>query len=295
MFRPLLAQNAELGLVKYPVLGSYKLDGIRALVKDGKLVSRKLLPIPNSHIRALFERIELDGLDGELIAGQPFGEGVFNRSTRTVMKDGADAGNVMYYVFDKHNVQALVFKYRLELLRKQCEGVPHIQVLEQRLLENEQQLLEFEEHAVATGYEGIMIRSPVGPYKFGRSTANEGILLKVKRFADSECRVLQVFEEMKNNNVETKDALGHTKRSTSKAGKTASGKLGGFLVEDLESGVQFRIGGGWDEQQAAEMWERHQHGQLIGTVHTYKYQKVGVLNKPRFPQWKGERAQVDLP
>lgn len=36
---------------------------------DGKLVSRTLKPIPNARFRALYERPELEGFDGELIAG----------------------------------------------------------------------------------------------------------------------------------------------------------------------------------------------------------------------------------
>ena len=52
-FSPLLAPNREpdLDAIKYPVLGSIKMDGIRCIYKDGEILSRSLKPIPNKQLR----------------------------------------------------------------------------------------------------------------------------------------------------------------------------------------------------------------------------------------------------
>jgi DNA ligase 1 len=52
--------------IKFPCLVSPKLDGIRALVLNGKIVSRKLLPIRNLYVQKELQGLP-DGLDGELM------------------------------------------------------------------------------------------------------------------------------------------------------------------------------------------------------------------------------------
>ena len=51
------------------------------------------------------------------------------------------------------------------------------------------------------GYEGLMLRAPDGPYKFGRSTVKENTLLKVKNFLDDEAEVIGFKEQTTNTNV----------------------------------------------------------------------------------------------
>ena len=68
MFKPLLAANIDLTKLEFPLLASYKLDGIRCLLLDD-VVSRTNKTIPNDYIRSkLLPYLELK-LDGELIVG----------------------------------------------------------------------------------------------------------------------------------------------------------------------------------------------------------------------------------
>jgi DNA ligase-1 len=47
-FKPMLASDCGgIENVRFPVIASPKLDGVRALVIDGALMSRSLKPIPN--------------------------------------------------------------------------------------------------------------------------------------------------------------------------------------------------------------------------------------------------------
>jgi DNA ligase-1 len=101
-FKPLLASEADLSKVKYPCLVSPKLDGIRALVLDGKLVSRNLKPIPNAYVRETIERYAdiLEGFDGEPVVGSPTAENCFNMSSSGIMSREGEP-DFKFYVFDR--------------------------------------------------------------------------------------------------------------------------------------------------------------------------------------------------
>ena len=65
-FRVMLATDYDPEKLRFPVLASPKLDGIRAYVKDGVVLSRQNKPIPNDHVQSLFSKYE--HFDGELAA-----------------------------------------------------------------------------------------------------------------------------------------------------------------------------------------------------------------------------------
>ena len=59
LFKPMLAATLEPPFaVKYPVLVSRKLDGIRATIQGCVVLSRSLKPIPNRHVQQLFSHLE---------------------------------------------------------------------------------------------------------------------------------------------------------------------------------------------------------------------------------------------
>ena len=70
-FKPLLASPVEWKHLDYSNLWvSPKLDGIRAIIRDGVVMSRSLKPIPNKHVqRILGNSPGIEGYDGELIVG----------------------------------------------------------------------------------------------------------------------------------------------------------------------------------------------------------------------------------
>ena len=58
----------------------------------------------------------------------------------------------------------------------------YVEILPQAEIETSADLGAYEIEQLDAGYEGIMVRSVDGHYKYGRSTENEGLLWKVKRF-----------------------------------------------------------------------------------------------------------------
>lgn len=282
----MLASPAALDLLTYPLYASPKLDGIRALKVGGRLVSRKLLDIPNKHVQAVARELP-DGLDGELIDGDPTAHDVYRRTNSLVMSDDKPLSpSLLLHLFDRWNAPGMVYQERYSELSSIALG-PFACVLLQTIISSREELDAYEANAVAKGYEGVMLRSMHSHYKHGRSTAKEGILLKVKRFEDSEAMILSVEEEMHNGNEAGRDNLGRTKRSTAKDGKTGKGTMGALVVKDLKSNVEFNIGTGFTAADRAAEWKR-------GEVVKYKFFPVGVKDKPRHPVFLGRRSKLDL-
>lgn len=294
MKHPMLATNA--GPITFPVIASPKIDGIRAVVKDGQLLSRKMKLIPNRYTQALFGRPEFNGLDGELVVGKANAPDCMQASQSGVSRHEGEP-DVTWHVFDRWDMPETVFTRRSELVFDACVAAnirdDRVFYVEQIRIETQDDLDAYEAECLEKGFEGLMIRYPDSLYKYGRSTARQGYLLKVKRFTDSEARILAVNEEMENTNEATKDETGHTKRSSAKAGMVGKGTMGSLLVKDIHTDIEFSLGSGF----VAEERQRHWAGRddLLGRVVKYKYQPAGVKVAPRFPVFIGFREAFDLP
>lgn len=303
-FRPLRAatvEAADLPHLRYPTLGgSPKFDGIRSVLREGEMLSRRLKLIPNRELRSFFTTgLALDDIESELICGDPCAPDVYQRTQSAVMShESEDAKNVKLYIFDFHGTGFDVpYFRRMEHLTEMLKYLPRrirsrLVVVEQTLLPSQYELEKFERDSVAQGYEGIMLRDLTAPYKFGDSTLREGYLLKYKRFLDGEARILGTYEQEENTNEATKNELGFTKRSSAKAGMVKTGRLGGMHVIDIKSGVEFDIGTGWTLQQRIDLWAIRK--QLVEKVAKYRYQSVGVKERPRFPRFLGFRDPIDI-
>jgi DNA ligase-1 len=288
--KPMLAEDiTSLADLKYPLIASPKLDGIRAMNVNGQLVSRSLKEIPNAHIQRLFSGWKTKYFDGELICGHPFGEGVYNRTTSAVMsRDGEP--DVTWYVFDHTAKPSEGFRARLGILRAQAFGLENVVVLDQHYISCEESLLEFEELCLKQGYEGVIVRAPDGRYKFGRSTVREGLMLKVKRFRDEEFEVVGFEERMHNGNEAKINALGHTERSSHQENKTGRGDLGALLLKTAD-GLTFSCGTGFSDKVRKDIWDHRDD--YLGKLAKVKHFPYGVVDKPRFPVFLGWRPVED--
>ena len=290
--KPMLASPAG-PVIPFPMLLSPKLDGIRCLVIDGVAVGRSLKPIPNKFVQKCFGRPEFNGLDGELIVGDPTAKEVFQVTSSGVMSI-AGMPKVVLHVFDDFSCD-LGFKSRLKSADNRITaklGFGPVQLVGHDMIQDEMELDHWEESYLADGYEGVMLRHPDGPYKHGRSTAKEAWLLKVKRFVDAEAKIIGFTEAQRNANEAKRNELGQLERSSHKAGKVGKQTLGALMVKDLKTGVEFDIGTGFTADQRALLWA--QGDNLIGKVVKYKSQPTGVKEKPRFPVFLGFRNKVDM-
>jgi DNA ligase-1 len=289
-FKPLLATEAELDKLAYPKLASVKLDGIRCIIINGCAVTRSLKPIPNKYIRETLSKPEYDGLDGEILCADATDPQCYSKTNSAVMSHDGEP-DFKFFVFDRITgaTQDLHFHTRLTNASR-YDGQGPVTVLKHMLITSREQLDEMEAEALAEGHEGIMLREPDGRYKFGRSTAKEQILLKVKRFADSEAEVIGMVEEMENTNEKTTNELGQSERSSAREGLVGKGTLGAIQVKDLTTGVSFHIGSGFSKAQRQQFWDEG----LTGRIVKYKHFPVGVKDLPRFPTFLGFRDASDM-
>lgn len=287
--KPMLAAATDGLNLTYPLLASPKLDGVRCVIVDGCAMSRSLKPIPNQHVQRLFSQTRLNGLDGELVIGPVNAPDVYQRTVSGVMsKDGEPPVSLM--VFDDYTARG-DFDHRVMATEKRCKRLGLEGMLQHVFIRTEDELLAFEQACLKDGFEGIMIRSLAGPYKPGRSTLKEGWLLKLKRFVDSEAEILGVTPLMHNANEAVRNELGQQERSSKKEGKVAKALLGALSVRDCKTRVEFEIGTGFDAHQREFLWQ--QRDGLPGRLVKYKYQPVGVKDRPRFPVFLGFRDPID--
>ena len=292
----LAGKVSDVKKLRYPVLASLKLDGVRAFVSGGVVYSRNYKPIPNEYVQARFMGLP-EGTDGELILGPPNAPDAYRKTVSAVMgSDNPEGQNVVLHVVDSipEAGNDPGFTRRYEGYRKALSSTPGVLVIPQYPIPDAETLLAMEADALAEGHEGLMVRDPNGRYKHGRSSEKEGILLKLKRFSDSEAVVLDTVPLMHNDNEATEDELGHTKRSTAKAGLVALPMLGKFLVRDVKSGIEFECGTGQGltKEMRAELWPIRKT--LVGKIIKYKFFPTGGKDKPRFPIWLGWRDPIDM-
>lgn len=298
-FKPLLSATFDPSSkhVRWPMLASAKLDGIRCIIIDGITYSRTLKPIPNKHVQACLGRPELEGMDGELIVGSPIAPDVYNVTQSAVMsRDGAPSFTFM--VFDDISLVGKPFHERIDKLHHRVVALNRnypVMVVPHCLVESFEEAKATYNDYVEMGYEGIMFRRLAGEYKYGRSTLKGGDLIKWKPLEDFDAVVVDVFEEMYNGNEAVVDELGHTKRSSHQENKVGKGTLGGLIAKPLAGGPTFKVGifKGVTKQDLQAWW--HDKANLVGK--TFKCQKlaIGEKDRPRHPRWIGWRDDAETP
>jgi DNA ligase-1 len=236
----------------------------------------------------------LEGYDGELIVGSPTDKDCFRNTTSGVMsRDGKP--DVNYHVFDRHDLTACTWETRYQSVQFHPDIVP----VSHHLIHTLKDIEEYESIYLASGYEGVMLRDPSGPYKNGRSTAKEGWLLKVKRFEDSEALVLGMEEKLHNGNEATVGELGQTKRTSHQENLVPLNTMGALIVLDLKTGVEFNIGTGFTDEEL-DYFTEHQD-ELIGKIMEVQFNDLTkaegndyyALSHPRFVEFRADKDETD--
>ncbi len=285
---------------------SPKIDGIRAVKAPGKgMVSRTLKLIPNLHVQNCLKDPIFDGLDGELVHGDPFDFKNFNDTQSVIMsQDGYP--NFTWCIFDDITNPDARFDWRNQQAHNRCvdiygrafiHGFSIIHV-EQKHVNNIDELLDYEAEQIVMGFEGIMFRDPGCRYKShpsNRSTFKQQGPIKLKRFVDGEARITGFVELQRNTNEQFRDGLGYAKRSSALAGQVGADTLGKFEcigVNGRFKDVEFECGSGLDDATRDTVWKDKES--YLGKLIKYKYQDAGSKNKPRSPIFLGFRNKRDM-
>jgi DNA ligase-1 len=300
--KPILAADVtDFSLMRYPVYGSPKIDGVRALMLD-RFRPRSLKLFPNVATRDHFDRFiqELATLDGELRVG-PLNAADMCRATSSALATVEGDPQAVWHVFDVANPD-LTFEERLRCLRRHMGSLGskkrkemRIELVEHTLIRSAAEAEAFEHEKLARGYEGVVWRSPTGLYKYGRGTMRDQTFMRTKRFEDAEGRVIGFNELMRNGNEAKVNELGHQVRSHHQANKTGGEQLGALVLKVVTGplkGQTFELGTGFTEAQRIQLWvKRHElHDRLV----KFRYFAHGVKDKPRWPSFQGFREGFDL-
>ncbi len=299
-FRPLLAPSESpqtypdfFKKLQYPLLCSPKYDGIRGIVKDGVVFSRKGLAIPSAQVQYMFSSME--DFDGELIEGTPTDFNVCNRTTSYVMSEDKP-GDLSFNVFDYTHPDWLKkpFYQRLEELERIVNSYypfDCVNLVKHHNVDNEDELLEFEEDCLRQGFEGIIMRDPLATYKNGRGTYLQGIIYKLKRFEDAEGVVIGFEEQETNTNEKEIDPLGYSKRSSRKEGQVFAGTLGKFVID--YNGTILKVSpGNFTHAERKFIWESRDH--FNNSILKFRFFGHGMKDLPRSPRAIGFRDRSDL-
>ena len=213
LFKPMLACSESahnfFDQLRFPLMASAKLDGIRATVRGGVVYARSNKPFPNPLVQAKFK--DYEGVDGEFVLGSPTRHDLCRATGGVTNSHGHPVDDLKLYAFDK--VDMMHDSYGLRLAKLSAYIGPtdeNVVVHKQKFVETMNELLEFEKFCLECGYEGVILRQEFAPYKRGRSTAKEQYLLKLKRFEDDEAVVIGFEERMHNGNEAVISELGRT-------------------------------------------------------------------------------------
>ena len=306
--------------LRYPLDCSPKLDGWRMMPRaipeidvdadfneypTGRykevVLTRELKEFPSIQVQELFRGFT--DLDGEITAGSPTVPGVYNRTQSHVSSRDKPHENLQFHVFDCADPELAEhpFEYRLEHARsliklyqkqKPILSLSQVYLVEHTRCNTLDELLEYEQTQLRLGYEGIMMRDPMGPYKsHARSTFNEGWIYKLKRFTDDEARILGFEQGEKNENELEVSERGYAKRSDAKAGKVKADTIGKIIVDF--NGVALKVApGAFTHSERERMWA--QQAGFIGEFLKFRYFSYGVKELPRYARAIGLRSKIDM-
>ena len=288
IFRVMKGEPVVLEHLRYPLLVSPKLNGVRGYVRNGDVLSTSNKLLPNVNLQDKFRTAE--HLDGEFIVGDPSDtQNSLNRTTSVVMSDEKPVDGLKFYAFDHVKNTDWRFIDRIELLQETKH--PGVIIIRHELIHSEAELLVKEVEYLKAGYEGLITRDPLAQYKFGKSTAKQAWMGKMKRFKDDEAVIIGFVEGQKNNNVKVVSETGRSKRSSAKAGKEAKDTLGS-LVCLWKNGQTFNIGTGFTDDEKAYIWTNQ--AEYLNQLAKFKFFELGSGDVPVLPVWLGLRDRRDL-
>lgn len=295
--RPMKAETVELNqlhLLRYPLMASPKLDGIRCCLHPQLgPVTQKFIPVPNTHVRTYLEQWKHLCLDGELVQwlSDESKPAEYNDTQSAIMSGGGQP-EFRLLAFDSFSDPTAPFKvrYAAGVIDTLNHGrrPENILAVRQSIIMNAAELEAFYTEMLEEGHEGIILRSMDAPYKSGRSTLKQGWMLKLKPWADTEGVIIGFEERMHNTNENVGDALGLAKRSKSKDGLIPLGTLGALILDTRQWGV-VKVGGGVGLNAVLRQKIWANRDAYVGKTVTFKYMPFGMKDKPRFPKYKGIR------
>ena len=324
MFKPHLAPNQQIDLETIDYSRGYyastKLDGVRLIIKSGKLFTRSLKPLPNKQLNDKFEPLRsytenyLIMLDGEIYAeGVPFGLIISCCMTQDYTDKKAirswenlcneyevdytrkDVLNLLkFYIFDCVELGAYSdrFSNRYACYTVIAKRNPDlITRVYQRIAFNADEVRTMFKNVLKCGYEGLMLKSFDCPYKFGRSTIKEGTVYKIKPYISVDERIVGITQATVVNPdaPRTVNELGRTVTSKLKENRILIPRAACFIVN--YEGHKLEVAIGQTEAVRDDIWKNPSN--FIGKIIEFKGLVIGSKDVPRHAIMVRFREELD--
>ena len=263
----MLAKPMDKTKIKFPCYGSAKIDGVRAIYRNGKFFSRAGHEyIGLDHI---VERLHMHDMvfDGELVVpGKGFHEG------SGLIRSDNPTPNARFMIFDVPEADC-DFVERCMIMKDIMDYMPvedflAYQIVKHHRVHSLKHAYEFFTAARELGYEGFMLKTLEHFYQGKRSWDWQ----KMKNISEVEAWVTGIYEGK---------------------GKY-QGQMGGVLIEI--DGVETRVGGGWSDEQRERYYR--DPSLVIDRLGEFLYHEKnpnGALREPRFYRWRDDKMAVPSP
>jgi DNA ligase 1 len=302
----MLAEDYVEEKLRFPLIAQPKIDGVRGLNMDGSLTGRSLKQHKNLYTTQFFSGVPFIGFDGEM-AAQSQTHPSLCRMTASALGTIKGTPFIQWHLFDYIVPATIRLPYhdRYQALCNRLVDViaqwpmlkGHLKLVPYIMVQNLDQLNALDAEWLSQGYEGTILRDPDGLHKQGRSTVREAGLLRIKRFADAEARVIRYEEGQANGNEAQTNELGKTFRTSHQENMTPNGQVGTIIAEDVVTGQEFSCSpGNMDHSERASEWLNFlaEPQSVKGRIFTYKHFPAGRKTLPRFPTFKSWRDLADM-
>lgn len=294
--KPMKACDADLALLKFPIMVFPKIDGVRGLVIDGELRGRSLKAHKNRWIHNYLSDIMYNGLDGELAIANAETSQSLCRDTTSALNTINGEPEIDWHCFDYLTEATVNLPYlvRYDMLKMLVAALPMcIKVIDYRMCYDVEQVIKCYDACIARGYEGVVLRDPEAVHKNGRSTALQGGYLRIKPCGDAEGRYHHFDEAMHNGNEAKRNELGELERSSHKANKTGLGMIGAIWLTPVEGGEPFKVGPG-KMTHLERIYFFQNEDELKGRYMKFKFFSHGAKDGYRHPRFISFRAESDM-
>ena len=296
-FRIMKGEPVDPKHLRYPCWVFPKFNGFRGYIKDGVAYTASNKPFKNGWLQARYRESLYNNLDGEFVVGDPADGHNSLEKTSSVVTSQKAIDDLRFYVFDHIGDLEAPYEQRLAKLDRfpGIEGRGNFVILRApyEIAHCWEDVVRIEREYVAAGWEGVITRDPMAPYKCGKSTAIQAWMGKLKQFKAAEFKIVGWEERMHNGNEAVTSETGRTKRSTAKAGKTGRGDLGAFVCE-TEAGHQFGVGTGFTDEQRAAYWLIKEELVKNREYAKVRFHETGTKDVPLLPVFIHIRPKEDM-
>jgi DNA ligase-1 len=135
------------------------------------------------------------------------------------------------------------------------------------------------ENVLERGYEGLILKAAISPYKYGRTTLRENLAYKVKPYKTFDAKIVKVEERFENTSESYINELGKSQKHNNKSAMIPTGIAGSFIVICEE--VEQRVNITGTEEFRRDVWNNRDN--YVNKWIEFKGMLIGAKDKIRHP------------